>query len=442
VSARAALALVLCAGPLARAQAGGTVELDAALVARVQSVLTPPASAAAPSPAAMASELVALGDGALPVVVAVLAGEVEIPETVRDSLDPVHPAAVAARSDVLRAALVRLDQGELVQHLALRASGDAPLDWKLFALGLLGRVDQQQAPRVTLDIVASIQPIHLLRSYVLESVELALAAQIERRPDTLGLMEVAAREAGPELCCAMARSAARVRSAHSAEFLAQLLGNHSEADPVILGALGELADGGLAVESEALGHLRELLASEDLDTQRATAVVLGRLRDEGSLEALSGLLVDQDPRVSSAARWSLRLLVGTDLGAEPGPWQAWMERERLWWTDKAAPLLEALRSDQPGEVLDAIRELMQHPILRNDVSEALGPLFVHPDRGVAIAAIDAVARLGSSRALTWLAAALASEDERVRETAHGTLCQLTGLQLPPDSVQWAKALQR
>jgi hypothetical protein len=442
VIARSALEFLMCAGLAARALAGGPVELDPALVARVQSVLTPPATAAAPSQAAMTSALVALGDGALPVVVALLAGEVEVPETARESLDPVHPAAVAARSDVLRAALARLDQSALVEHLALRAGGDAALDWKLFALGLLARVDEPQAPRAALDIAASIEPIHLLRSYVLESVELALSAQIERRPETLDLIEVASREAGPELCCALARSAARVRCALSVEFLAQLLGQHAEADPVILGALGELADGGLAIDSVSLGHLRELLSSEDLDTQRATAVALGRLRDEGSLEALCALLVDHDARVSSAARWSLRILVGTDLGATPEPWLAWMERERAWWTDRAPKWLEDLRSDQVGEVLNAIRELMQHPVLRHDVSEALGPLLVHPDRGVALAANDAILRLGSSRALTWLAAALASDDERVRESAHGTLRQLTGLQLPPDGEQWAKALQR
>ena len=204
-----ALALLLCAGLPARAQGPAhselilgalSVELDQQLVARVQAVLTPPATAAAPNLKAMTNELVVFGDGAVPVLVALLAGEIEVPETARDSLDPVHPAALAARSEVLRAALARLDQRTLVQHLELRAGGQAPLDFKLFALGLLAGVDQEDAPRVALDLAASIEPIHLMRSYVLDAVETSLAAQIERRPDALVLLEHAAEEAGPELC--------------------------------------------------------------------------------------------------------------------------------------------------------------------------------------------------------------------------------------------------
>lgn len=437
--ARAALMLLLCAGPLAGAQLH---ELDQALLVRVQAVLTPPAGAAAPSPAKMTAELVSLGDGALPVVVALLAGEIDVPETARDSFDPVHPAAVAARGDVLRATLARLDQRQLAEHLASRCGGDAPLDWKLFALGLLAQADSDEAPRAALEIATSIEPIHLMRSYVLESVELALAAQIERRPAALGLLVHAAESAGPELCCALARSAGRVRSGPCIEFLAELLGRHEASDPVVLGALGELAESGLVVEGEALGHLRALLASDSLETQRAAAVVLGRLRDEESLGALTDLLVDQDPRLSSAARWSLRLLVGVDLGPTPEPWLAWLERERAWWTDQAPLVLETLRSDQPGKVHEAIRALTQHPILRHGICDALGPLLVHPDRSVALAACEAMENLQSARALSWLAAAQSSEDERVREAAHGTLCRLTGLQIPADAGLWDQALQR
>ena len=446
-----ALALLLCAGLPARAQGRAHSELvgalwpelDQQLVARVQAVLTPPATAAAPSLKLMTNELVAFGDGAVPVLVAMLAGEIEVPETARDTLDPVHPAALAARSEVLRAALARLDQRTLVQHLELRAGGQAPLDFKLFALGLLAGVDQEEAPRVAVDLVVSIEPIHLMRSYVLDAVETSLAAQIERRPDALVLLEHAAEEAGPELCCALARSAARVRSAHSVEFLAGMLGRHAEADPVILGAIGQLAgDGGLAVDGQALGQLRSLLASGDVDTQRAAAVALGRLRDGESLAALCDLLGSDDERISSAAHWSLRTLAGADLGSAPEPWIAWRDREQAWWTERAPALLEALRSDQTGEVLDAISVLAQHPFLRHGVAEAMGPLLVHPDAGVALSACDTIAKLGSSHPLSWLVSALSSSDERVRAAAHAALRQMTGLELPADAAQWAKALQR
>jgi HEAT repeats len=447
VRAQVALALLLCASLPARAQGPAPLELsselDQQLVARIQAVLTPPATGPAPSLKAMTAELVALGDDAVPVVVALLAGEIEVPETAYDSLDPVHPVAVAARSEILRAALARLDQRTLVQHLELRAGGQAPLDWKLFALGLLAHVDQEDAPRVAVELAVSIEPIHLMRSYVLDAVETALAAQIERRPASLALLEHAAEEGGPELCCAFARSAARVRSAHSVEFLAGMLGRHAEADPVILAAIGQLAgDGGLAVDGEALGQLRSLLASEDMDTQRSAAVALGRLRDGESLAALCELLGSEDKRISSAAHWSLRALAGADLGNTPEPWLAWRDREQAWWNEQAPALLEALRSDQSGEVLEAISLLAQHPFLRHGVAEAMGPLLVHPDAGVALSACDAIAKLGSSHPLSWLVSALSSSDERVRAAAHAALRQMTGLELPADSAQWAKALQR
>ena len=440
-------ALVLTLASLApppACEGGADAALDPQVVTAVQAVLTPPASGGRPEAARMEASLKALGPQALPVVVALLAGEVEVPHTAAGTLEePVHPIAVALRDSVLRASLDRFEPSAVVAHLAQRASGDASVDLKLFAAGTLGGIEDRRACAAVLTIAGSIEPIHLLRSYVQQTLEQALAAQVVWRPAAAMEIEQAARGAEPELLCVLVRAVARQRSARSVEFLAQQLGRRTGADAVILSEIGRLAgDGGLGIEPTTLVELRTLVSSPDPAVQRAAVTALGRLRDAEAFSDVVGLLLSADPLVASAARWSLTGIAGTDLGSQPGPWIEWQAREQAWWLEQAPDLLEALHSDAPGEVYQALTELIQHPLQRHDSAEAIGPLCAHYEADLARAACGTLGRLGSSRPLSWLLAALSSDEIRVRQAAQGSLCRLTGLDLPPTYAAWSEVIAR
>lgn len=420
-----------------------SAELDAALAAAVVAVLTPPASGEAPDPAAMAQAIVKLGTPAIPAVVAALSGELDVPIELPDgSGEPVHPAALAARDEVLGTALRAFEPRAVVEHLAARSQGDAPMDFKLFAAGLLGELDDAGALPALLAITSSIEPIHLRRTYVQQSLEGGIASQLERRTDSLAQLERAAKDAGPELTCVLARSVARVRSARCLQFLLRQLGHHAEADPVILVAIGKSAgDGGLAVDPADLAELRDLLTSPEPATQRAAAATIGRLRDEESFDTLAALMGGRELLVAAAAHWSLTQLTGKDLGDDPRVWLDWKAAEDAWWQESGPGLIANLRSDDPAAVHEAIGVLVQHPLVRHEVSDALGPILLQADPDLAIVACSALARLGSARSLDWLVSALSSDDRPLRMQALTALEHLTGLDLPADPLAWGRVVK-
>jgi HEAT repeat protein len=85
--------------------------------------------------------------------------------------------------------------------------------------------------------------------------------------------------------------------------------------------------------------------------------------------------------------------------------------------------------------------LLQHPFVRHEASEALGPVLLQADPDLALTACSALAQLGSSRSLEWLVSALTSDDRPLRMEARAALMRLTGLDLPADPIAWGRAIQ-
>ena len=432
----------LRAAPQDEGAEASAVQLDAEVLGALERILTPPATQAGVDPKLMTKAIVELGPPAIPVLVALLAGEVDAACFVPGTLEePVHPLALAERTAILRAALAGMPRGAVLAHLGQRLDGEPTLDLRLMLAGMLGDVADDRAFALLLSICEGVEPIHLQRSYVQGTLEPALAAHLVREPALLGDLEKRAFRVDAAVLGVYARAVGLTHSSRGVELLAGWVGRDPESDAVVLSQLGRVAgDGGLAVSSAALGIVRRNAASSNLQVQRAALVALGRLRDTEAFEPLVELLGSGSSLAVSSARWSLVRICGEDLGGDPQAWSAWRERQLTWWNEQAPARLEALHDEEPGIVLQAVAELLRHPLQRHAVAEAIGPLLGHSDERIARGACSALGRLDSSQAVPWLLDALTRADPELRRLAAQGLARLTGLDLPPDPLVWTRVL--
>jgi HEAT repeat protein len=432
----------LRAAPQAGAPAAPAAQFDAGVLGAVERILTPAASAPEVEPHALVAALVQLGPPAIPVVVAMLCGEVEAAYYVPGTLEePVQPAVLELRDGILRGALAGFDQRAVLEHVRERLARESGMDVRLALATTLGRMQDKAAFELLLELADGIESIHLQRSYVQGSLEPAIAAHLVRDLRLLHVLDQRAYRADAALLGVYARSVGSTHSARGVEVLAGWIGRHGEADAVILTQIGRTAgDGGLAISPAATATVRRNVSSGELQVQRAALVALGRLRDSEAFEVLVAALEAKTSLAATSARWSLSRICGVDLGDQAQAWKDWREREDLWWSEKAPALIEGLRAEQSGLVLQSMAELARHPLHRHAVAEVIGPLLAHPDDSIARAACAAIARLESSRAVPWLLDALSRPDAELRRIACESLTRLTGLALPPDPLVWSRQL--
>jgi HEAT repeat protein len=422
------------------------VEIDAAALAEVSALLAPPADRDAPEPAATVEKLCGLGARAAPVLVGMLAGEIEAPLVLPGTTPgaeerPVHPLALEQRPQVLREALACLPPSAVLEHLATRL--ESGLDWqtRLWIADLLGRLEDPEACVLLVDLVEGFEAVELRRRYVQETLERALVAHLVRAPETLDVVWESGFDAPAERLGLYARAIGATRTSHGIDLLADWLDMRPEADVELLTQIGRsLGAGGLAVPPATLDAVRSKLQAQEPEVRRSAIIAAGRLRDEAAFEDLVRMLADQPELVSASARWSLKAIAGMDLGADGQAWLDWRQRELAWLEEQGPAVLEDLQSKVPGVVLAAVTEALRHPLHRHVVADALGPLLAHPDPAVARGVCVAIARLQSSHSVPWLLAALKQADPELSSHAAQALHLLTGLDLPAEHDAWSRAL--
>lgn len=437
-----ALACPLRAAPQAEEPKRPAVQVDAETFAAIERLLTPPATAGKVDPQSISAAIAKLGEPAIPVVTALLAGEVDaawfVPGTLEEA---VQPLALERRTEILRAALAGLPSAAVLAHVEERLAAEPEMDVRLMLAGVLGGIPQRQAFELLLALIDGIEPIHLRRSYVQGSVEGPISDHLRSDPGLLEQLDQRSFRADAALLGVYARAVGSVHSARGVETLAGWVGRDAEADAVILSQLGRAAgDGGLAISPESLSVVRRCAVSSDLQVQRAALVALGRLRDSESFETLVRILEEGASLAAISAQWSLVRICDVDLGSQAQAWKDWRERETTWWNERAPELIDALHGEQSGPVMQAMALLLRHPLQRHAVADVLGPMLAHTDEHVARAACAALARLESSHAVPWLVEALSRPDPELRRIAGESLARLTGLALPPDPLVWAKVL--
>lgn len=414
---------------------------DPALALAVLEVLSPPLDGPTPDPGTLKARLLALGDAALPLEIAILCGEFDMPEFVPGSADrPVHPIAIASRDDVLLGVLQSAPAASVLQCLRRYPDANTPVDVRLVLARLLGELDADGALEALLDLANGIEAIQFKRAYVVNRLEAALGRRIERTTHVGARLQSAFSKTDPALWPALARAAGRSRSPEVASFLVFVLGRTPELDAVAMQTLSGLVERiGARIPDEQLSEIRRMLEHSDPRVRRTASMVLGRLRDRAAASQLIDALASDDPLVVAAARGALHELAGTDLGADARAWEGWLASEEHWWEIAEETLSAQLVSADAGQVFDAMRAFLDHPAFAREAGVRIAELVLAPEAPIASAAIDALRRIGAPFALAGLVAALDRTDEE-REHAAVALRELTGLRHPSEPGPWREAL--
>jgi HEAT repeat protein len=418
----------------------GPIPVSEDAVDAVNAVLAPRVGDPSPDERAMASRLGQLGPEAIPVIIGMLSGSVPAAEFAHGTTDqPIHPAALACREQVLFASLKKFNSKDVVTF-ASRNAPFASLGEQLVFARVLGEQASLEAQDALLAMLAGVEPIQLQRDYVRGTFEQALGECLSSGPAALRNLSNAVAGLDPALLPTLARAVGRTRGQASSLFLAHLLERTPEVDVVALEELARVAESsGIELPEEQLAKVRRLVDSPDATLARSAISLLGRLCDRESFGRLVEHLEDQERLVSAAAHWSLRNMARMDLGATPEAWLSWHEQQNTWWEQDSPGLLEALRSSDASRVIAALNEWMRHPFFKHEAARAIGPLAVDRNLALASAAISALERIGSTQACDSLVQALQFDDAR-RAQACKALHTLTGLDLPAEYVRWSEAL--
>ena len=334
-------------------------------------------------------------------------------------------------------ALVRLPRRPVLEHLRGAATGEAPLEPRLVAARVLGRIAEGESLEILLEVAAGIDPPQLEQVRVRRCIEGALIRILRGHPEAILILQRDLLRLPEPLLPIVARSLPAGRHALGLEVLFDLLDRDPSLDAVVLERVSSLA--GSPHDSALDGSLwrvRGLTDSPDWEVRRGSALALGHLQDPTSVPQLIRMLEDPDPRVGQSALWALRNLSERRLGGDPRRWTDWYEGERAWFETVGSRLVEDLRSEDPEAVVAAAARLCRRPLYRHTAAAVLGPLLGRGDPRIARAIAPALQRTGSRRAVPYLVPGLQHPDPEVARAAHAALEALTGLSLPPEREVW------
>lgn len=391
--------------------------------------------------------VVALGPDAIPTLFGYLAGTLEgpepeftpaaeIPESVAVSLPE------APREDlVVIDALKRFPRARVVPQVT-SAILHANVDVKLVGMRILGEVGDAQAVDAWLDVMTDVPELQLQRVYVQVPSEAALASVLARDRSAFNALAVRVKAVPPRIVPAIVRAVGGSGCARGIDVLLGLVGRDQALDLVLLAQVARLGEETVGtLPDEQMNGLRPFLGDDNWHVRREAVAALGRLQDYSSYAQMVALLDDEQRLIAQTAAWSLRRMSGQDFGEDAAAWRGWFETELAWFQSEGARWTQGLEDQDPTRVVDATRELLQHPLFKHDVAQSLVPLLGHENAAVATSAATALGQIGSRTAIPALVAALNAEDEGLRTAAWTALVALTGRKLPLDPAAWISFAQ-
>ncbi len=392
------------------------------------------------------AEVVALGPAAIPLVFAVLSGE--FAETFEaegrarfERASEVAGVDGSLQDQVLFEALGRMPADAVLDHLERVMSGPASLECRLVAARLLPRLPGRRALSVLLELAGGMEPLHLAHIRVQQPIEAALLAILQAEPDATRVLDRDLHRLPDELLPLVARSLPVGRHSEGLKVLFELLDRDPTLDAVVLRRVSELAG---TVHDQALDdslwHIHWLMNNPDWNLRRESAVALGNLQDPTSCPQLIRMLEDADRRVRQGALWALRNMSERLFDEDPRRWREWYREEALWFETTAVTLEEQLLSGDKALVVGAVAGLCQRVLYRHHAAQQLGPLVLHEDPQLVEVACQALAQVGSRRAVPFLVRGLEHPEERVVQAAWKSLKMVTGLSLAPERSAWENEL--
>lgn len=386
----------------------------------------------------VAAELAAAGPNAIQAYFAILSGTVDGPLA-----EGAHfPPADAIDPDaVLVATLARMNPSQVALHVAAAVSGDAKLDVKIVALRVLSESSSPEALDAWLEIAQGIGAQQLTPPYVKSPCEDALASILSADARLFTRLTQLAPTIATDMIPYVAAGVANSRRKQGLPFLTERLGHDHELDMVLLPCIATLVETTTGeLGEDEITWLRPFGNDLDWRVRREALLALGRVQDWRMHAEFAAALSDEQRPVQQAAHWALTHMSNVDFGFDKAAWNTWFEAEIAWYETRGGALNQGIKSGKPATALEALRELVAHPLFRHEVARTASSLCASDDEEL-VAHVCAVLRdLGSPAACPALVEALASEDASIRESARGALSAITHLEIAPDLRLWRRAL--
>ncbi len=369
-----------------------------------------------------AKELVAKGSSVARPAIRIYLGDVQEPEHDYE----VDPKAIDARPRILVAVLKRLPKADVLGAVDAEAAGpESSVDRQLLLVRLLGSVGGKEALDRVLAIVSRFDPVQWERTFVQVPVQDTLAVLVRDDSDLQKELARRVQDAKPAFGGMLVRALAQSGSTAAATGLTYSLGRDPRLDVCLADALGALAEGAAGTLSEtALQALRSQLGSTDARAVCASATALGRLGDEASAERLVQLLGDPDAMKKHGALLALCAVSGRDRTGEQKDWDAWLEGENKWMTERLPELERVIAEEQLQAMPEVLAELVAHRLFRHRIAMDLTPMLSSRNPDVVRLACGILPALGSRSVVPALKAVVRGADRDMIPFARAALIAL------------------
>lgn len=399
-------------------------------------------------PSLVQDELFESGPACVPVLFAILMGEVR-DERALSTPDPDAPPSRTHSAprveDLVYEALSRQPGDEVVAHLRAVITPEAPAEARVLAARVLSGAVDSHAFEAMIEVAAGLDPFQLQRPYLRGPFSDALARLLGRDPSQFADVEDVLEDQHDAVVLLVVESLPEERVNAGLPVVLAMFGRNESLDLAAMEKLAELAaspraTGEVWSSLECLRMVRRQLESKSWKMRRQAAVAAARLHDLESLDRLIKMLEDEHRSVQRTALWSLHEMTGQRFGVEPRAWKDWLDSERAWFEGPRTDVEWNILSGLDADVIEGIRDLLQHPLYRDSAADLLGPLLVEAPPGVFAAAQTALVQLDSPRGVAYLVPCLELEDDAVRTSSWRALRSLTALDLPAEREVWEDEL--
>lgn len=304
-------------------------------------------------------------------------------------------------------------------------------------LGAVGRVNDLIA-LFELALPDRKAPLERNREASLRRAAAAILARDERAFEQL----VGLRRLTPiPLLPALVAATGDVRDGRGLRYLSEVAYWHEELIADVLAQVSRVGLSGDAELDDAMRvRVRPHLDPEDTALCRAAIPALVALGDRDSIGPLIELLSNEARGLREGALWALRRLTGLELSGNPETWARWYQAEQAWLVRERPRAFQRLRSNDAGQAADALREVLGHPLAREELCEALPDLLRNRVPQIRAMACRWLSDLDVRAAVPRLVWTLDDRDRAVATAAWEALRHLTSLDLPLEQDTWHEAL--
>lgn len=344
----------------------------------------------------------------------------------------------AEERQLVRECLSARPRRELVLFLSDLAASPLTLAQRLEAQTLLAGMGSGEHIRLLGRLTHPSQERAPIAPELRNGLRAALSSILARDPSALSVVALFFSESPPALSSAIVDAVADQRTSEASRLLATLLGRSPGLDPLLLARLAERQGVPAVRDENVFEAVRRYLAHRDPALVCAAALACGKLGDDGSVEALIGLIEHPDERVRARAFVALSDISGLGFRDEAARWTSWYHAEMRWWDEEADSLLVRVERGRGREFVRAANEALEHRLFRDRIAESFAQTLQHGSSMEVMLACRALGRLRSPVAVQALLECTESEDARLREAAWKALRAIPGVELPPESDSWAE----